>query len=150
MNVVNTTQITNSDRICIFRDGDSTELLVPQYKLGPVTFNRTDRPVNANQGNPAALVLDPIIDGFHLTRVLMDGGSSLNLLYQDTVRKMGIDHSVIKPTKATFRGIIPGVEASCTGSIALEVVFGSPDNYRAEELIFDIVPFRSDYQALLG
>ena len=79
----------------------------------------------------------------------MDGGSSLNLLFQDTVRKMGIDHSVIRPTKATFRGVIPGVEASCTGSIALEVVFGSPDNYRAEELIFDIVPFRNDYQALL-
>ena len=62
---------------------------------------------------------------------------------------MGVDHSMVKPTKATFKGIIPGVEASCTGSIALEVVFGSPDNYRAEELIFDIVPFCSDYQALL-
>ena len=80
----------------------------------------------------------------------MDGGSSLNLLYQDTVCKMGIDHSVIKPTKATFRGIIPGVEATCTGSITLEVVFGSPENYHTEELIFEIVPFRSDYQALLG
>ena len=80
----------------------------------------------------------------------MDGGISLNLLYQDTVRKMGIDHSVIKPIKATFGDIIPGVEASCTGSIALEVVFGSPENYRIEELIFKIVPFRSDYQALLG
>ena len=79
----------------------------------------------------------------------MDGGSSLNLLYQDTVRKMGIDHSAIKPTKAPFRGIISGVEISCTGSIALEVVFGSPENYRTEELIFEIVPFRSDYQALL-
>ena len=95
------------------------------------------------------MVLDPIIDGFHLTRVLMDGGSSLNLLYQDTVRKMGIDHSVIKPTKATFRGIIPGVEACCTGSITLEVVFGSLDNFRSEELIFDIIPFRSGYHALL-
>ena len=63
---------------------------------------------------------------------------------------MGIDHLAIKPTKATFRGIIPGVEANCTGSIALEVVFGSPDNYHTEELIFKIVPFRSDYQALLG
>ena len=80
----------------------------------------------------------------------MDGGSSLNLLYQDTVRKMGIDLSIIKPTQTTFKGIIPGVEARCTGSIALEVVFGSPDNYRTEELVFDIVPFRRDYQALLG
>ena len=80
----------------------------------------------------------------------MDGGSSLNLLYQDTVRNMGIDPSRIKPTKTTFKGVIPGVEASCTGSIILEVVFGSPDNFRSEELIFDIVPFRSGYHALLG
>ena len=72
MNVVNTTQIANSDQICTLRDGDLTELAVPQYKLGPVTFNRMDRPVNANQGNPAALILDPIVDGFRLTRVLMD------------------------------------------------------------------------------
>ena len=98
----------------------------------------------------AALVLDPIIDGFHLTRVLMDGGSSLNLLYQDTVRKMGIDPSWIKPTKTTFKGVIPGVEARCTGSITLEMVFGSPDNFRSKELILDIVPFRSCYHALLG
>ena len=80
----------------------------------------------------------------------MDGASSLNLLYQDTVRKMGINPSRIKPTKATFKGVIPGVEACCTGSITLEVVFGSPDNFRSEELIFDIVPFRSGYHALLG
>ena len=96
------------------------------------------------------MILDPIIDGFHLTRVLMDDGSSLNLLYQDTMRKMGIDPSRIKPTKTTFKGVILGVEACCTGSITLEVVFGSPDNFRSEELIFDIVPFRSGYHALLG
>ena len=80
----------------------------------------------------------------------MDGGSSLKLLYQDTVRKMGIDPSRIKPSKTTFKGVIPGVEAHCIGSITLEVVFGSPDNFRSEELIFDIVPFRSGYHALLG
>ena len=96
------------------------------------------------------MVLDPIINGFHLTRVLMDGDSSLNLLYHDTVRKMGIDPSRIKPTRTTFKGIIPGVEANCTGSVTLDVVFGSPDNFRSKELIFDIIPFRSGYHALLG
>ena len=96
------------------------------------------------------MVLDPIIDGFHLTRVLMDSRSSLNPLYQDTMHKMGIDPSRIKPTKTTFKGVIPGVEARCTGSITLEVVFGSPDNFRSEELTFDIIPFRSGYHALLG
>ena len=80
----------------------------------------------------------------------MDGGISLNLLYQDTVCKMGIDPSRIKPTKTTFKGVIPRVEARCTGSITLEVVFGSPDNFQSKELIFNIGPFHSGYHALLG
>ena len=46
--------------------------------------------------------------------------------------------------------MIPSIEAHCTGSLTLEVVFGSPDNFRSEDLIFDIVPFRSGYHALLG
>ena len=109
-----------------------------------------DHPTSIHHGGSAALVLDPIIDGFHLMRVLMDGGSILNLLYHDTAHKMGINPSRIKPTKTTFKGVIPGVVAHCTGSITLEVVFGSPDNFRSKELIFDIVPFRSGYHALLG
>ena len=63
---------------------------------------------------------------------------------------MGIDPSRIKPTTTTFKGVIPGVEAHGTGSISLEVVFGSPENFRREDLIFDIVPFRIGYHALLG
>ena len=47
------------------------------------------------------MVLDPIVDGYHLTQVLMDGGSSLNLIYQDTVRKMGIDQT------ESFKAILP-------------------------------------------
>jgi hypothetical protein len=63
---------------------------------------------------------------------------------------MGIDPSWIKPSNTTFKGVIPGVEAHCSGSVTLEVVFGSPDNFRSEDLIFDIVPFRSGYHARLG
>ena len=118
--------------------------------LAPITFDRRDHPTSIRHDDSATLVLDPIIDGFHLTRVLMDGGSSLNLLYQDTVCKMGIDPSRIKLTKTTFKGVIPGVEARCSGSITLEVVFGSPDTFRSEALIFDVVPFCSGYHALLG
>ena len=96
------------------------------------------------------MVLNPIIDGFHLTRVLMDGGSSLNLLYQDIVRKMGIDWSRIERSGTTFRGIIPSREIRCIGKITLDVVFGSPDNYRSEEVMFQVAPFSSGYHALLG
>ena len=96
------------------------------------------------------MVLDPIIDGYHLTHVLMDGGSSLNLIYQDTVRRMGIDPSRISQSNTTFEGVIPGVEAYSRGSIILEVSFGSLGNSRSKELVFIIAPFQSSYQALLG
>ena len=63
---------------------------------------------------------------------------------------MGIDPSRIKPSNTTFKGVIPGEDACYTGSLTLEVVFGSSDNLRSEELNFDIVPFHSGYHALLG
>ena len=96
------------------------------------------------------MVLDPIINGYHLTHVLMDGGSSLNLIYQDTARRMGIDSSRIIQSNTTFEGVIPGVEACARGSVVLEVTFGSPGNSRSEELLFTIAPFQSDYHALLA
>ena len=65
------------------------------------------------------MVLDPIINGYHLTRVIMDGGTSLNLIYQDTARKMGIDPTKISQSNTTFKGVIPGPEARCTGSLVL-------------------------------
>ena len=63
---------------------------------------------------------------------------------------MGTDPTRISQSNTTFKGVIPGPKARCTGSLVLEVVFGSPDNLRSEELTFDIAPFRSGYHALLG
>ena len=96
------------------------------------------------------MVLDPIIDGYRLTRVLMDGGTGLNLIYEDTVRRMRIDPSRIKQSNTTFEGVIPGIEAYGRGFVVLEVTFGSPGNSRSEELLFTIAPFHSGYHALLG
>ena len=45
---------------------------------------------------------------------------------------------------------MPGLYAHCTGSLRLEVVFGSSDNFHREKLTFHIAPFKSSYQALLG
>ena len=45
-----------------------------------ITFNASDEPKYRTVRAPAALVLSPIVDGFRLTKVLMDGGSGLNLI----------------------------------------------------------------------
>lgn len=49
-----------------------------------------------------------------------------------------------------FKGIIQGKEIHCTGSVTLDVVFETPDNYRIKALSFDIVPFCTGYHALFG
>ena len=55
-----------------------------------ITFNASDEPKFRTARAPAALVLSPIVDGFRLTKVLMDGGSGLNLIYEETLQKMEI------------------------------------------------------------
>ena len=117
MNMLYATHIPKRERKRALRDVYAIEPVTPKFNPWsscPITFDHWDHPTSIHHGGSAALVLDPIIDGFHLTRVLMDGGTSLNLLYQDTMCKMGIDHSMIKPTKTLFNGVIPGAPASCT------------------------------------
>ena len=83
------------------RDIRAVEPVAPKltpWLACPITFDRRDHLTIIRHGGSAALVLDPIIYGYHLTRVLMDDGSSLNLIYQDTVRKMGIDPTRISQT----------------------------------------------------
>ena len=67
-----------------------------------ITFNAGDEPKYRTVRAPAALVLSPIVDGFRLTKVLMDDGSGLNLIYEDTLHKMGVDRSRIKQSNTTF------------------------------------------------
>jgi hypothetical protein len=57
----------------------------------------------------------------HFTKVLMDRGSGLNILYASTLDKMGIPR---QPSKALFYGIMPGKEAMPLGRIWLNVTFG--------------------------
>ena len=72
------------------------------------------------------------MDGFRLTKVLMDSGSGLNLIYEETLNKMEIDKNHIERSSTTFRGIIPSWEARCAGKITLDVVFGMPGELQVQ------------------
>ena len=120
------------------------------WLLQPITFDHQDYSRGIRNAGWTALVLDPIIDGLQFTQVLMDGGSDLNLLYQDTIRKLGVNPATIRHGNTSFQGVTPGLDTPSMGSFTLEVTFGSPGNFRSEKLTFHIAPFVSRYQALLG
>ena len=95
-------------------------------------------------------MVDLIIGTKRLTKVLMDGGSDLNIMYAETLDAMGISRSRIRPTGAPFHGIIPGKRAMPLGKIDLPITFGDPSNYRMETLTFEVVGFHGTYHAILG
>ncbi|XP_066374987.1 uncharacterized protein [Miscanthus floridulus] len=82
-------------------------------------------------------MVDPIIGTKWLTKVLMDGGSGLNIMYAETLDAMGVDRSRIWPTRAPFHGIMLGKQAMLIGQIDLPVTFRNPSNYRTETLTFE-------------
>jgi hypothetical protein len=80
----------------------------------------------------------------------MDGGSSLNIIYAETLWLLGIDLSTIWAGAAPFHGIVPGKRVLPLGQLDLPVCFGTPSNFRKETLTFEVVGFRGTYHAVLG
>ena len=62
-----------------------------RWSESAITFYRTDHPKSIPQPERYPLVVDPIISTKWLTKVLMDGGSGLNIMYAKTLDAIGID-----------------------------------------------------------
>ena len=117
----------------------------------PITFSRKDQWTSFSEPGKFPLVLDPVVAGSILTRVLIYGGSGLNLIFMSTISKMGLDISdKLKPSKAPFYGIVPGNASFPVGTVVLPVTFGTPDNYRMELIKFEVADFEFSYHAILG
>jgi hypothetical protein len=107
----------------------------------PITFDQGDQPDRVPSPGKYPLVVDPVIGNIRLTKVLMDEGSSLNIIYVETLGLLQIDLSSIWVGVAPFHGIIPGKRVQPVGQLDLPVCFGTPSNFRKETLTFEVVVF---------
>jgi hypothetical protein len=73
----------------------------------PITFDQANHPDHVPSPRKYPLVVDPVIGDVRLTKVLVDGGSSLNIIYAETLGLLRIDLSLVRAGAAPFRGIIP-------------------------------------------
>jgi hypothetical protein len=115
-----------------------------------IMFSREDHPNRIPNPGQYPLVVDPVIGNARFSKVLMDGGSSLNILYVHTLRLLGIGLDQLRPSTTPFHGVAPGKRVQPLGQIDLPVWFGTPDNYRKKMLTFEVVGFRGVYHAILG
>jgi hypothetical protein len=116
----------------------------------PITFDQGDHPDCVPSPGRYPLVVDPVIGNARLTKVLMDGGSSLNIIYAETLGLLGVDLSTIRAGAAPFHGIVPGKRVQPLGQLDLPVCFGTPSNFWKETLTFEVVGFQGTYHAVLG
>jgi hypothetical protein len=123
----------------------------PRYSEIPISSSRDDQWTSFSELGKFSLVLDPVIAGSQLIRVLIDGESGFNLLLASTLEKMGLDISkMLTPSKAPFYGIIPCNAATPLGSVVLPVSFGIKYNYRTGYIKFKVADFDSSYHTILG
>ena len=79
-------------KVC-YREACAAKTVVPSFlnwSESLITFDQRDHPSYVTRLRCYPLIVDPIVHKKRLTKVLMDGGSILNILYIDTFDAMRI------------------------------------------------------------
>ena len=92
-----------------------------------ITWGREDHLALMPNPGSYALVVDAVIAAPQFTcrfsRTLIDGGSNINILYRETMIKLGIRESELQPIRMTFHGIVPDLSCTPIDRIWLDVLF---------------------------
>ena len=126
---------------------------VPDYLRGsetPITFSRADHPAEVVRPGHAALVIEALIGDYSLKKVFLDGGSGINIIFADTLRRMNRSTEKLPESETTFHGIVPGQAITPMGTTTLDVILGTPEHFRKESIDFEVVDWKSQYHAILG
>ena len=96
------------------------------------------------------LVVSPVVSQVLLAKVLVNGGSALDIIFASTLESMGYDMTSLVLFDQAFYGIIPGAGSTPVGRATLPVPFGTRDNYCTEYVNFKVAEFETSYHAILG
>ena len=83
-------------------------------------------------------------------KVLVDGGSALNLLFAGALKELGLGFVDLTPSDSSFWGVVPDRACKPFREITLPVQFGMASNYRIEHINFYVADFDTAYHAILG
>jgi hypothetical protein len=118
----------------------------PEYRKWsevPMTFDCSDHPDFVPMLRQYPLIGGPIVMDAKLNRVLINGGTSLIILFLNTFDQMGLSRSLLCPSSTPFHGIVPGAKATLVGQISLPVTFRTPENFCTETIQFEVTNFET-------
>jgi hypothetical protein len=117
-----------------------------------MTFPHADQWTSFFEPGCFPLVLEPVVAGSRLNKVLISGGSGLNVLFTKTLKKMKLDITdMLTKSASPFYGIVSGNTTIPLGSVFLSVTFGETrESYRTEYIKFELADFETSYHAILS
>jgi len=96
-----------------------------------------------------AMVIKTNIAAWEISRVLVDTGSSADIIFAHTFDQMKLSRSQLQPSESPLIGF-GGKQIQALGKISLPVSFGNQANARTEYITFDVVDLYYPYNAILG
>jgi hypothetical protein len=126
---------------------------VPQYLWWsevPITFSREDHSEAITRPKWYPMVLNHMIRNLGLDKMVLDGGSGLDILFASTLNELGLFPLDLNPTDKPFFGIVPGDTSVPLGEIFLLVTFGTIKNYHTEYVCFVVADYKTTYYSILG
>jgi hypothetical protein len=116
----------------------------------PITFTRADQWLNFDHPGKYPLHVDPVIRESRVKKVLVDGGSNINVTFPRTLQGLGVALKELHELDTPFFGIGPTKGEYPLGHIYMSVTFGTLENYRTEFLRFEVASFDCGYNAIIG
>jgi hypothetical protein len=129
----------------IISDGPAAR---PEWAKVPITFTEEDFKLKSTNHNDA-MVIEVNIARWVIGKILVDNGSSADILFFKTFEKMNLSQHMLQPPEYPLQGF-GGKPIKPVGKVSLPVSFGDLDNARTETLTFDVVDIYHLYLAIFG
>jgi hypothetical protein len=113
-----------------------------------ISFEASDCPDNMAGAGILPLITAPVIANMRLHHVLINGVAGLNVISHAAFKQLQILGSRLGPSRP-FSGVGPQ-PVYPLGSIVLPVTFGTEENFRTENVVFDVAEVNLPFNAIIG
>jgi hypothetical protein len=96
------------------------------------------------------LLIDPVTRESWVKKVLVDGGSSINVTFPRTLLALGVALKNLTESDTPFFCIMPTEGDYPLGHIYRPITFGTLENYRTKFLRFVVARFNYGYNTIIG
>jgi hypothetical protein len=119
-----------------------------RWRSTTISFGASDCPENMAGASILLLITAHVIANIKLHHVLIDGGAGLNVISHTAFRQLQILGSQLGPSRPFSE--VGAQPVYPLGSITLPVTFGTEENFRTENVQFDVAEVNLPFNAIIG